>query len=749
MSTTLGITASRRHVTTIMALDKSASMNCTFTNSILGRKKTRMRVAADGACSIIDHMDNQDHTCVLAFGDDIQDVSGGAQKLTAANKRALKRRIQSVRANGGTKLYDTILKATGLVLSIAAAAAVAGNESSEDLGTFWLVVLTDGEDTRSSCSLSEVIGALQHLSQRLPSTMMKCALIGVNLGDGPRSIMRRIAAAGGSNTTFVDARNLEQVTKAFTEIRLQMSLSIKENTSPTHHVRVIGQSRGSINGLSIGDVGVMKGTDSDGDYVVDFPRVDNCSLRPRDVVVDVGADRVRPGALVKVKASTEPLFGWGSYERNMHGFVVEVKHDGIVKLQLGLNPMGDANDSLWTTQLKEVEVTDTGAFRNGNGHWPGQLQLGMAVRVPSYITEPSTKWGKLKRGEVGYVRAFVPESNMYVCDFPSVDGWKCRPQDLEMDAVATLIRPGKLVRVRPGITAPAGGWGGVSPSAVGRVVSSRYDGGRVIVKFPEHSHWNGKLAELETVEADETHLEVCCDACQKLSYRGPRYKCTQCPDYDLCQDCYDSGHHDSSHSFWRMEKMDSIPVERPARLSFATSPPSSAPTAPTAPIRSAPFSLSPAVATQIAAGPRAASPEHKAPSTQHPASDIVDAVPVTFAEGQQVQINGLPGERTDLNGSIGTIVKVLGQGKYYVKVPSTGSKLALKSVYLEPVPESPIRIGALVETTGLASLVENEKLGTVISYNTTTKRLFVQLLDEQSRTLTVKPENLTVIEEVG
>lgn len=765
MSATLGInierlrlSASRRHVTTIMALDKSASMKCTFADTIMGRKKTRMHVAADGACSIIDRMDNQDHTCILAFGDDIQDVSDGAQQLSASNKQALKHRIQSVQADGGTKLYDTILAVTSIVLSIAGAAAVAQSASSEDLGTFWLIILTDGEDTRSSSSLPEVIDALQHLSRILPD-LMKCALIGVNLGEGPRRIMDQIASAGGSNTTFVDARNLEQLTQAFTEIRLQMSReqvhvplgtisTADTNTSPTVHVRVIRQSRGHVEGVSIGDVGVMKDRDSDGDYVVSFPRVDNYCLLPSDAVVDVGAECVRPGALVKVKTSTaEPLFGWGSYQRNMHGLVVEVKHDGVVTLQLGLDPTGGPKEALWTAQLKELEVADTGLFQDGKGHWSGRLQLGMAVRVPSYIAEPSTKWGRLKRGEVGYVRSFVPESNVYVCDFPSVDGWKCRPQDLETDPVATLIRPGKFVRVRPGIATPAGGWGGVSKSSVGKVVSCRYDGGQVVVAFPEHSHWSGKLSELETVEASETNTGIICDACRQESFRGPRYKCTQCPDYDLCEDCYDAGHHDSSHSFWRLEKMDSIPVVRQPRGSHNSS------TSPSAQPHGSHPSASPTVATPVAASsPRdpPVNPEYKTSNTQQsPTSVIIDAVPVSFAEGQQVQINGLTGERTELNGNIGTVVKVLGQDKYYVKVPSTGSKIALKSCYLEAVPESPIAIGTLVETTGLSDSVENEKLGTVISYNTMTKRVFVQLFDEENRTLSLKPENLSVIEEVG
>lgn len=72
------------------------------------------------------------------------------------------------------------------------------------------------------------------------------------------------------------------------------------------------------------------------------------------------------------------------------------------------------------------------------------------------MESPSTGWGSLKRGEVGYVRAYKSMSGVrsliYVCDFPSVDGWRGRADDLEVDPVANLIRSGKRVQVNRGVT---------------------------------------------------------------------------------------------------------------------------------------------------------------------------------------------------------------------------------------------------------------------------------------------------------
>lgn len=47
------------------------------------------------------------------------------------------------------------------------------------------------------------------------------------------------------------------------------------------------------------------------------------------------------------------------------------------------------------------------------------------------------------------------------------------------------------------------------------------------------------------------HVGVSCSECNAADIAGMRWKCSVCPDYDLCSRCYMSDRHDTSHAFER------------------------------------------------------------------------------------------------------------------------------------------------------------------------------------------------------
>ena len=214
------------------------------------------------------------------------------------------------------------------------------------------------------------------------------------------------------------------------------------------------------------------------------------------MVLDPEAELVRPGQRVRVKRSvTSPASGWGPVTHAMVGLVLKVSYDGKVKAEFGFQ-------SFMNFLLAELEPV-----LDGGGHWGLPFQCGQAVRVRPALAGgdgPSTGWGNIRQGDVGYAvewrdGTLGPQTELVKVNFPRQDGWKGRPVDLEVHAVADMIRPGATVRVQAGVDEPAGGWGtGVTHASVGLVRSVRHDG-VVTVRFPTHASWKGQLRELEVV----------------------------------------------------------------------------------------------------------------------------------------------------------------------------------------------------------------------------------------------------------
>jgi hypothetical protein len=78
-----------------------------------------------------------------------------------------------------------------------------------------------------------------------------------------------------------------------------------------------------------------------------------------------------------------------------------------------------------------------------------------------------------------------------------------------------------------------------------------------IVKFYRYSMQEAPASETVADEPSEVQDPVWCDGCGLSPIRGPRWKCNQCADFDLCDICHGqfrtSGHyHPGEHTFRRM-----------------------------------------------------------------------------------------------------------------------------------------------------------------------------------------------------
>jgi hypothetical protein len=93
---------------------------------------------------------------------------------------------------------------------------------------------------------------------------------------------------------------------------------------------------------------------------------------------------------VRVKKSLDDLkFGKGPLQAGMVGLVTSVSHDGRVEVDYGFQPKNELH-----FLLSELEPVYT-----GEGHWPYcPIQVGQPVRVKESISEPSCRWGSVKKG---------------------------------------------------------------------------------------------------------------------------------------------------------------------------------------------------------------------------------------------------------------------------------------------------------------------------------------------------------------
>ncbi|PPQ95221.1 hypothetical protein CVT26_014913 [Gymnopilus dilepis] len=68
------------------------------------------------------------------------------------------------------------------------------------------------------------------------------------------------------------------------------------------------------------------------------------------------------------------------------------------------------------------------------------------------------------------------------------------------------------------------------------------------------------------------HMSTC-DGCGWKHYETARYRCEDCEDYDLCQDCYSDKRHNPSHRFLQIERPGAKPYRLPARSPRSGAPP--------------------------------------------------------------------------------------------------------------------------------------------------------------------------------
>lgn len=180
------------------------------------------------------------------------------------------------------------------------------------------------------------------------------------------------------------------------------------------------------------------------------------------------------GDRVRVRLGVEPKYGWGSARQGDVGTVAALAGDDC-----RVNFPGHAG---WHGFAPEIEVAEAAA-----------LVPGAQVRVRAGVATPKFNWGRVRKGELGFVTSV--EGEQCRVDFRSQSNWLGYVPELE----AVQVEVGMRVRVRASVQEPRHKWGSVTPSMVGVLASLESDGD-CKVDFAKQHGWSGYAPELELVD---------------------------------------------------------------------------------------------------------------------------------------------------------------------------------------------------------------------------------------------------------
>ncbi|XP_058121212.1 E3 ubiquitin-protein ligase MIB2 [Anopheles ziemanni] len=78
-------------------------------------------------------------------------------------------------------------------------------------------------------------------------------------------------------------------------------------------------------------------------------------------------------------------------------------------------------------------------------------------------------------------------------------------------------------------------------------------------------HKQYDLIVIDNAQIGVKHPNVICDGCTKAGIAGIRFRCAECPYYDLCATCYGNDVHDLEHPFIRFQTSNSVGIRLPPR----------------------------------------------------------------------------------------------------------------------------------------------------------------------------------------
>jgi Ca-activated chloride channel family protein len=185
----------KKKATTILVLDTSASM-----------RGEKIRVAKEGLVSFLRQLDEEDEVMLYRFDDSVEVVQPLARAGAVVD--SLSHEIEAIRLPilAQTALHDAVCQAKA-----AAEAAKLEDEAGEERRLYGIVLLSDGEDTRSKTLESEMFADC--LPQSESADVVKVFTIAYG-EDAVVELLERIAERTNGRAFVADPDNIEEVYEA-------------------------------------------------------------------------------------------------------------------------------------------------------------------------------------------------------------------------------------------------------------------------------------------------------------------------------------------------------------------------------------------------------------------------------------------------------------------------------------------------------------------------------------------------------
>eukprot|EP00475_Leptophrys_vorax_P031443 TRINITY_DN4762_c0_g1_i10.p1 TRINITY_DN4762_c0_g1~~TRINITY_DN4762_c0_g1_i10.p1 ORF type:complete len:300 (-),score=57.41 TRINITY_DN4762_c0_g1_i10:166-1065(-) len=189
---------------------------------ISGSMESRWEHTVEGVLNVLKALSPMDFVYCTIFNNKVKRVCA-MERVCEIGGRLLKA-LCKIKPSGSTALWDAILPSLDMAMKVYTLDMMS-SASVDKLDYHMLVVLTDGEDTASTATRSDIQDVLTALHKQLPK--FQSIFIGIDLGRSARSdLVNLVKGVGDPDCLYLDADS-----SALSEVFTKVVIKIQETVS--------------------------------------------------------------------------------------------------------------------------------------------------------------------------------------------------------------------------------------------------------------------------------------------------------------------------------------------------------------------------------------------------------------------------------------------------------------------------------------------------------------------------------------